>query len=249
MPNDSVNSPPVSSTPPKAPAPENGFANLIFNIALPVFILNKLSDRVGPLYALILALAFPLGYGLYDMVTRKKTNYFSILGLLNVLLTGGLALFRLDGIWFAVKEAAFPALVGSFVIASSFTRRPFIETLFLNPSLMKVELLENRLEEKGMRQEFHEHMRMATRLLALSFAFSAVLNFILARRIFIGMDMSLSDEAQSVIRNQQIADMTFWSMIVILVPSILFLMGIFWYLMRGIQKYAGLSTTEILREG
>lgn len=113
---------------------------------------------------------------------------------------------------------------------------------------MKVELLESRLEQRGHRLSFHQHMRTATMLLALSFAFSAVLNFILARRIFIGIDVGLTDDAQSIIRNQQIADMTFWSMIVIMVPSILFLMGIFWYLMRGIQKYAGLNTTEILRE-
>jgi hypothetical protein len=230
------------------PKQENGFANLIFNIFLPIFILNKLSDQLGPLKALILALLFPLGYGIYDLIKRKKTNFFSILGLFNVLLTGGLALFHLNGFWFAVKEAAFPSLVGAFVFGSAFTKKPFIETLFLNPNLIKVDLLETRLEENGYRSEFHQHMRMATMLLALSFAFSAVLNFILARRIFIDIDLALAEEAQSLIRNEQIADMTFWSMIIIMGPSILFLMGIFWYLMTGIKKYAGLSTTEVIRE-
>ena len=119
--------------PTKEPAKENAFLNLIFNIALPVFILNKLSKTIGPLNALILALAFPLAYGAYDLIKRKKVNAFSILGLLNVSLTGGLALMGLNGFWFAVKEAAFPALVGCFVLGSAFTKKPFIETLFLNP--------------------------------------------------------------------------------------------------------------------
>ncbi|MEK2645664.1 VC0807 family protein [Bdellovibrio sp. BCCA] len=231
-----------------APQQENGLLNLIFNIVLPVLILNKLSKFIGPLAALLLALAFPLGYGAYDLVKRKKANAFSALGLLNVLLTGGLALLGLHGFWFAVKEAAFPTLVGLFVFGSAFTKRPFIETLFLNPSVMKVDLLEQRLAEHGKQAEFHEHMRKATLWLSLSFVFSAVCNFVLARRIFINIDTTLSPEAQSLVLNDQIATMTTWSMAIIMVPSILFLLGIFWYLMRGIKQYAGLSTEELLKE-
>lgn len=230
------------------PAKENGLLNLAFNIIIPVLILNKLSKFIGPLAALVLALAFPLGYGIYDLVKRKKTNAFSVLGLLNVLFTGGLALLGLNGFWFAVKEAAFPSLVGIFVLGSAFTKRPFIETLFLNPSIMKVDLLEQRLQEHGKQKEFHEHMRKATYWLSLSFVFSAVCNFVLARRIFINIDTSLSPEAQSLMLNDQIAEMTTWSMAIIMVPSILFLLGIFWYLMRGIKQYSGLSTEDLLQE-
>ena len=154
----------------------------------------------------------------------------------------------LNGFWFAVKEAAFPALVGCFVLGSAFTKRPFIETLFLNPSIMKVELLEERLKERNKQKDFHDHMRRATNWLSLSFVFSAVLTFILARRIFINIDPSLSPEAQSLMLNDQIAQMTTWSMAVIMVPSVIFLLGIFWYLMRGIKEYADLKTEELMRE-
>lgn len=227
---------------------ENGLLNLVFNIVLPVLILNKLSKFVGPIWALLLALAFPLGYGAYDLVQRKKVNAFSALGLLNVLFTGGLALLGLNGFWFAVKEAAFPSLVGCFVLGSAFTKRPFVETLFLNPSVMKVDLLEERLKERGKQVEFHLHMRKATMWLSASFAFSAVLNFLLARKIFTDIDASLAADAQSQILNEQIAKMTTWSMAVIMVPSILFLLGIFWYLMHGIKTHAGLTTNELLKE-
>lgn len=232
----------------EAPPKENGLLNLVFNIVLPVLILNKLSKFIGPLWALILALAFPLGYGAYDLIKRKKFNAFSALGLLNVLFTGGLALLGLNGFWFAVKEAAFPALVGLFVLGSAFTKKPFIEALFLNPSLMKVELLEERLKEHGKQKDFHDHMKKATVWLSLSFAFSAVCNFVLARKIFINIDTTLSADAQSTVLNEQIAQMTTWSMGIIMVPSMIFLMGIFWYLMKGIKAYSGLSTEELLRE-
>lgn len=240
-----VNSSPIQK---KNPDKENGFLNLLFNIVLPVFILNKVSNHIGSLYALILALAFPLSYGAYDLVKRKKANAFSALGLLNVLFTGGLALLGLNGFWFAVKEAAFPALVGLFVLGSAFTKKPFIEALFLNPAIMKTDLLEERLKENGKQKEFHEHLRKATKWLSLSFAFSAFLNFILARKIFINIDAALPKETQSQILNEQIAKMTTWSMGVIMVPSILFLLIIFWYLMRGVKSYSGLSTNDLINE-
>lgn len=230
------------------PPKENGLLNIIFNIVLPVLILNKLSKFIGPFWALILALAFPLGYGAYDLIKRKKFNAFSALGLLNVLLTGGLALLGLNGFWFAVKEAAFPALVGLFVMGSAFTKKPFIETLFLNPALMKVDLLEERLKANGKQKDFHDHMKKATIWLSLSFAFSAVCNFVLARKIFTEIDPTLSTDAQSTLLNEQIAQMTTWSMAIIMVPSMLFLLGIFWYLMRGIKQHSGLSTEELLKE-
>lgn len=230
------------------PKQENPWLNLIFNILLPVLILNKLSKFIGPFWALVLALAFPLGYGAYDLIKRKKTNPLSILGLLNVLLTGGLAVLGIHGIWFAVKEAAFPTLVGLFVLGSAFTKKPFIETLFLNPAVMKVDLLKQRLIENQKEAAFHLHMRSATMLLALSFAFSAVLNFGLAHRIFVDIDATLTPEAQSLVLNEQIAQMTTWSMAVILVPSMLFLMGIFWYLIRGIKHNTGLTMEELMNQ-
>ncbi|MEK2688474.1 VC0807 family protein [Bdellovibrio sp. GT3] len=226
--------------------PENSWLNLIFNILLPVLILNKLTKHIGPGYALILALAFPLIYGIYDLIKRRKVNAFSILGLLNVGLTGGLAFVGIHGFWFAVKEAAFPALVGIFVFGSAFTKKPFIESLFLNPNVMKVDLLEQKLAEHGKKAEFHEHMRKSTMLLSLSFALSAVLNFVLARSIFLDIDTTLTADAQSVILNEQIAKMTTWSMAIIMVPSMIFLMGIFWYLMNGVKKHSGLTTEELM---
>ena len=122
-------------------APENGLFNLAFNILFPILILKYLTERIGALPTLVLALAFPVGYGIYDGLKRKKANVFSILGMTNVLLTGGLAVLGLGGIWFSIKEAAFPALVGLFVFLSAYSQKPFIKTLFVNPQLINIDLL------------------------------------------------------------------------------------------------------------
>lgn len=225
---------------------ENPLYNILFNIVIPIWILNKGGKHIGAVPALACALAIPLAYGAWDYYKNRKTNFISLLGLLNVAITGGLALSGLTGIWFAVKEAAFPAIIALFVLGSAFTKKPFIESLFLNPNTIDVEKLEKTLTEKNSNKEFHEHLKTATILLSGSFVTSAILNFALARRIFTDIDSTLDAAAQSEILNQQIASMTSWSFIVIMVPSIILLLGIFWYLFKGIKKHTGLSVEEIM---
>jgi hypothetical protein len=226
--------------------PENPLLNILFNIVIPILILNKGSKLVGSVTALAVALAFPLSYGIYDYFKRRKTNAISILGLLNVLVTGSLAIFKIHGIWFAVKEAAFPLLVGLFVFGSAFTKNPFIATLFLNPQLIDVERLKTQLALRNTEPAFKALLKKATMWISLSFAFSAVFNFILAVRIFLPIDAQLSAEAQSVALNEQIASMTTWAMMVIALPSMVFLVAIFIFLSRGMQKLSGLTEDELL---
>ena len=73
---------------------ENLLLNIGLNIAVPVIILTWFSDegRLGPVLALVIALAFPLAYGLYDFGVRGGFNFYSAIGFVSVLLTGGIGL-------------------------------------------------------------------------------------------------------------------------------------------------------------
>ena len=153
--------------------PESQFQSLLFNIIIPVLLLNKGSAYLGTKGALMIALAFPITYGLYDWFQRRKTNFISLLGLLNVALTGGLALSGLGGGWFAVKEAAFPALIGLFVLGSAFSARPFIKTMFLNEQFVYVDLIQAKVQEAQKEEEMQRLIKNSTILLSLSFALSA----------------------------------------------------------------------------
>jgi len=77
---------------------ENLLLNLVCNLALPTLILTKFSaDKwLGPLWGLIVALVFPVGYGTWDFFRRRKTNFISIVGFVSVLLSGGFGLMRVD---------------------------------------------------------------------------------------------------------------------------------------------------------
>ena len=102
------------------PKRENLLVNIVCNIAVPSVVLTWGSKAawLGPKGALIVALAFPLGYALYDLKERKKFNFISAIGFLSILITGSFALMKLDPFWFAVKEAAVPGVIGLVVLAS-----------------------------------------------------------------------------------------------------------------------------------
>ena len=127
----------MSSTPRK---PENLFLNLIFNIALPSLVLSKLStpERMGPVAGLVVALAFPLGYGVWDYAKRRHANFISIIGLASVLLTGGLGLLHISVFWFAVKEGVVPAIIGLAVLFSLKTKTPLVRALLYNEQVIDV---------------------------------------------------------------------------------------------------------------
>src|SRR5436190_19615769 len=119
---------------PEKPKPENLVLNLICNLVLPTVVLIWFSkDRfLGPLWGLIVALIFPVGYGVYDLATRKKTNFLSILGFVSVLASGSLALAKVGGMWFAIKDAVLPSVLGLTVLASLKSKSALVKELFFN---------------------------------------------------------------------------------------------------------------------
>jgi hypothetical protein len=226
---------------------ENVFLNLAFNILIPILILNKLSHRIGAGPALLLALAFPIAYGLWDYRKKKKMNFISVLGLTNTLVTGGLAFLGLGGIWFSVKEAAFPALIGMAVFYSAYTAKPAVEILFLNPALFKIDLIKSKVHENNMDFAFKILLKKATLWLAFSFFISALLNFLLSVKIFTPIDQALDEASRNIQLNEQIAQMHQWSFLVILLPSMIILIGILYYLVRSLKLLTGLKEDEFFK--
>lgn len=225
-----------------APKRENGFHSLLFNIVIPVIILTQ-GDRLikSPAAVLVLALAFPVIYFIWDYRRRSKPNFISILGFVSILLTGGVGLMQLPRFWFIVKETAIPAIIGLAIVASLFTRYPLIRMLVYSREIFDVDRIQAALRANGKEAAMERLLRRATLLLSVSFFISAVLNFILASH-FIRTEPSV-DQAQF---NAEVGAMTGWSYVVIAVPSTLFMVGILYLVGRGIHRHAGLGFEEAL---
>lgn len=226
---------------------ENSFSNIVINIIIPVLILNK-GAKLGlsPAHALLIALAFPLINGVYSLIKNKKVNFISLLGLVNILFSGILTLLALGGIWFAVKEAFFPLLIGVFVFASSKTKKPFFETMFLNPSIFQLDKLNAALDSEEKKKGFQHLIVRSTQYLSASFLLSAILNFALSIYIFEPLTDTLSTEEKQQRLNEQLSHMTAYSMIVILVPTLIFVGFIMYNAFKKTTHLTGLKMDDLM---
>ncbi len=219
---------------------ENLLLNLTFNILVPSLILSKLSTpgRLGPELALCAALAFPLGYGLYDFAQRRTANFVSIIGFVSVLLTGGLGLLRADALLFAVKEASVPFVIAVAVWLSMHTKRPLINQFLYNDQIINIPKVDAALATRNARPAFDRMLVNATYWLIASFLISAVLNYALARYL-------LRSAAGTPEFNAELAKMNLLSWPVIALPSTAIMMFALWRLLGGITRLTGLTLEEI----
>jgi len=224
------------------PKPENLLVNLLSNVALPTAILAWLSsDRwLGPRWGLLVALAFPVGYGLYDFITRRRWNFISIIGFASVLLSGGFGLLQLGGLWFAVKDAAIPTVIGLAVLASTGAKTPLVNELLYNPQVIDVGRVDAALAARGAQAPFTRLLRRATALLSVAFFISAALNYALARYL-------LRSPPGTVAFNAQLAKMHLVSWPVIVLPSMGMMLFVLWRLLGGIRALTGLALDDIFR--
>lgn len=237
-----VMSQPEQNTEAKAPKQSNTLADLIFNIAIPSLILMKLSgeEYLGTVYALVVALAFPIGYGLYDFIRSRSLNFFSLLGFLSTLLTGGIGLYELDAEWLAIKEAAIPAVIGLVVLLSGFWGKPLLAKLILNPAIFNLPLIYDTLAQKNKTEDFKAKIQRANHLLAVTFVFSSTMNYLLAKWI-------VTSPAGTVEFNEQLGEMTMLSYPVIVIPSTIMLFVILFYVVRIITRLTGMKFEQVLQ--
>jgi hypothetical protein len=213
-------------------------------ILIPALVLMQLSSdaRLGNLRALLLALAFPLAWGLWDGWKRRKVNWLSVLGVVSTLLTGGIGLLKLDAQWLAVKEAAVPALIGIVILGSVWTKSPLIRLLVFNAQIFDVDRVHTALAARGNESAFEAQLRTGTVLLAGTFFFSAVANYVLARWI-------VHSPAGTEAFNQELGRLTLLSYPVIAVPSMLMMMALMFWLARGAKALTGLDLGDMLQGG
>lgn len=222
----------------------NPLFEIAITIVVPALILMQLSgeSRLGTVRALLLALAFPLVWGVWDAWVRRKLNWLAVLGVVSTLLTGGIGLLQLDAFWLAVKEAAVPGLIGLVVLGSVWTRAPLIRLLVFSPTLFDVDRVHKALDERRNTAAFEQKLRTGTVLLACTFFFSAVANYVLARWI---VHAAAGTEAF----NEELGRLTLLSYPIIAVPSMLMMMALMFWLARGAKTLTGLDLGDMLQGG
>lgn len=247
---------------------EHPLANILINVIIPVLILSYLSKdpalqvklgkvarpwHIGPIYAMVAALALPLGYGAWAFVKTRKLNFFSGLGLVSVLLSGGLTVYLWNkdgtvkpnaGVLFGIKEALIPLVLGVAILTSHRSASPLIRVFLYNDSIFDIPKIENRVAEISGQSEYDRLLLGATRFFAASFFISALMNLGLAQWFFRGFDTTAVDALEKY--NAIIASVTGWGFAVIGVPILIFLFFTLRRLLKGLETLTGLTEDELM---
>ena len=226
-----------------ATKPQKGgfFSNMLFNIIVPVVVLTRFSSEsaLGPIWSIVVALSFPVVYGLWEMRSTGKVNGFSVLGVVSVLLTGGISLLQLDPKYIAIKEAAIPAAIGLAVIISQKSHRSIVKMLVFNDQIIQIDKVYSALKEQGTQPVFEAKMTVVSYLVASSFFLSAVLNYVLAKIV-------VTSSPGTTAFSEELGRLTALSYPVIVVPSMIVLLGAVWYMFVQLKKLTKLPLEELM---
>ncbi|MGB3304588.1 MAG: VC0807 family protein [Thermomicrobiales bacterium] len=209
--------------------------NLLFTVVIPVIIFT----RFGSLQGFLVALAFPLGFGLYEIIKKRKISWQAGLGLFSILLTGGFKILELPPEWVAWKEGSVPFVLAMAILVSAWIGRP-LARLFLDQVLDR-DAIEAALAERGNHDEYERRTSIATYLLAGTFLLSATLNFVLAKVI-------VTSDPSTAAYNKEIGRMTALSFPVITVPVMIAMTITIIYIMVTVSRLTGLEAESVLKQ-
>lgn len=212
--------------------------SLIINIIIPMLILTKLSGEayLGTTRWLILALAFPLCYGLWEWKKEWSWSFISGLGLFSVVMTWGIGLLQLPTEWVAIKEAMVPAIIWTVLLISLYTWHNLVEKMFL--WILDTEKIFAAL---GNNMDFWQAgIRKLTRWIVASFALSTVLNYLLATWI-------VQSPSGTQAFNEEIGRLTWLSFPAIALPATLVMTIALVMFLMSIHKKTWLELEDMVK--
>jgi len=243
---------------------ENPILSLFCNILIPVIILkngNKWINKILIKYhgeewayqnstivdissiVFFIALICPVIYFFYDLLKRKNINLISILGFINILLTGGIGIFGakfgLSKNWFIFKEGMLPIIIGLVLIIMCKYRQSSFNSILLNEVLFDNDKIRISIKE-DMQYEFEYIVRKAGYYLIGGFFISSIIQFTLASLIVV------SSPGESSF-NKEVSTMTWVSYIAVLLPTMLIVGKGYLGLISGIEKITSLKKDEFLK--
>lgn len=209
------------------------------NLAIPSVILIFLSDDgwLGPVWGLVLALAFPLAWGVGTAVTAGGVSGLAAIAFASILLTGGVGLLELDPGWIALKEGGIPLLIGLATLASARTRYALVPVLL--GRLLDRERMARALDVRGTAAEWATAQVRATVSFGIVFLGSAVLTFALARFIVVS-------PAGSAEFNEELGWFTMLSLPVVGIPVLGSMAWILNQLLDVLEELTGFAPADLL---
>lgn len=236
--------------------------NVVLSVLVPVLILEHCSAHgsglldLGPYLAMGIALAFPIGLGLWGLIRHRKVDPVTFIGLLGTILTGVVTFYATQGEaaalrpdtpwWYAAKEALIPLLLGGIMVVTTKSETSMLRVFVYSDALFDIPRIERCISEQGKQREYERVQWRASLLTAASLFVSAIANFLLALGFLLPV-LRESPEQQPIAYNQAVGNMTWCGYLIIGVPLMITLILVMRYLMKRLGALTGLSDVTMPR--
>lgn len=220
---------------------DNPLHSILINVIIPVAVLSLLSKEkfLGPVWALVVGLAFPIGFGIRTLIRDRKADFMSIIGIISVTLTGVFGILKLPPEYVAIKEAAIPLIMGIVIVASLKTPFPLIKKILMTEALFDVERLTSAIKAKGNEAVFEKRLVGLTWGFASSMFLSSILNYVLAK-------MVLKSAPGSEAYTAELGKMTGYGYVVILIPCMIIMFFVINKLFNTLTELTGEKLDDLL---
>lgn len=234
--------------------------NVLISVLAPVMALEHCSAhgdswwQVGPACAMAIALALPLGFGLYTYLRERRLETLTLVGLLGTILTGVVTLYANTGEgeairpdtpwWYAAKEALIALILSGAVLATSREKNSMLRVFVYSDSLFNIKGIEEAIDARQQQPAYQKALLCASYATAGSLLFSAIANFLLALYFLLPVT-SLPAAAQPVEYNYAVGKMTWWGYVIIGIPLLATLFLVIRYLARRLSALSGLPEDRL----
>lgn len=223
----------------KKPVAQN--IQLIAGFIIPTIILLFLSDesRLGPFYAMLLSLIFPVAVEVYAYFSGRKASYLSLFAIVGILLIGVISLLGLSEEWLAARRAAFYVISAiALLLITQFKPEVITKGLGL---LLNIDKVQHAAKKKGAKSSLEKSIRR------VAYTFGAMLLAIGAwSYIFTILFMDAPTGSSEF--NAQYAELRLWSIPAITLPLLVGVVALLVYLFTKIERLTGLQADQLAKK-
>lgn len=214
---------------------------LVVGFVIPTIILLFFSSesRLGPLWGMVLALAFPLSLELYSLSIRRKPSLMSLFAIGGILIIGAISLLGLSKDWLALRRSIIYVATALGLILALHFKRGFVDRALAQ--VINMDSVHAAAHKKGVEQHLSSHINKT------SYAFAA---FLLAIGVvsYIVTIIFITAPTGSSEFNAQYAELRILSLVLVTLPFLVGTTALLMYLANGIEKLTGIKTEDLLKK-
>lgn len=214
---------------------------MLINFVLPTIVLLGLSDpsRLGPAKAMLLALAFPVAFELYNLSQKRKASMLSIIAIVGIMVTGAISLLGLSENWLAVRRSVPYVAVAIALLVSMLMKRSLLDWGLTH--LLNMELVRTKAEQKGT------WLLLQKRITTIGYVFIAFLTAIGISAYILTL-VVITAPTDTAAFNSEYVRLRVLSLPATTLPLLVGILAILMYLFTSIEKLTGLKAEDLVKK-